>query len=84
MIDLLLVVLYYFSLFMMASGIWMVINTVLSNDKSMGMGMIIGVVSILIGVLFFTISNMSKSENEIQSKSVSSHPVPTLIPVSTP
>ncbi len=83
MIDLLLVLLYYVSLFMMTAGIWMIFSTVFSKDKSTGTGTILGVISILVGVIFLTISNMSKSENKIQNtthKSEKSRPVPTLIP----
>lgn len=84
MIDLLLVLLYYFSLFMMTAGIWMIFSTVFSKDKSMmGTSAILGVISILVGVLFLTISNMSQGEDKIQntsSNSEKSRPVPTLIP----
>ena len=81
MSDFLLVLLYYFSLFIMTAGIWMIISTVFSKDKSMGSGAIIGVISILLGILFLTISTMSEGENKIQSttnNSETSHPVPTL------
>ena len=86
MIDLLLVLLYYFSLFMMTAGIWMIIDTLLSKDKSMGIGMPIGVVIILLGVLFFTISTIpqSEDESEIHTETKNNHPVPTFIPSSTP
>ena len=84
MIDLLLVILYYFSLFMMSAGIWMIISTIISKDKSMGMGAVIGVVSIFIGLLFYAVSYTSDSDSKTPSHSENPHPVPTIIPSSIP
>ena len=81
MIDLLLVVLYYFSLFMMTAGIWKVIDSTLSKDKSMGTGTLIGALMILIGVLIFAALDTSKSDDKIETPNDNSHkPVPMAIP----
>ncbi len=60
MLHFFLVILFFFSIILIIAGVWMIIETVMSKDRSMGMGAFLGVVSILLGTVLFLISDAPK------------------------
>jgi len=66
-LHILLVVLYFFSIFLILIGIWAIISSILSKDTSAAMGAVIGVVLILIGSVLFAISDTPKWNDETKS-----------------
>jgi len=62
-------ILFYVSVFFIGMGIWMIVETSLSKDNSMGMGAFLGAVTIALGLVFLLFSDIpdfktpSNSEN---------------------
>jgi len=51
-------ILFYIAIFFIGTGIWMIVETILSKDRSAGMGAFLGAVVIVMGLVFLLFSDI--------------------------